>query len=198
MMSSTPFVFVTPEMDPHRPVLRLYCCKSAMLVRTYPRLSQNRLSSGSLAISVGFSSETISHRSPTGDEPASRARSTPAPACPSRASTPPSLARSERLLECSVAALAGGGFSSSALISVLDGRGGRLLHGGLYLQPAQLADPAEVLLGDAGRREVLLEIDRRDDRRVALAQVYAFGPSSTSEPPRSRHNRHNWTTNRTP
>ena len=75
------------------PVSRLYCCKSAMLVSTYPCFLQNRFSSGSRAISVGFSSDTISHKSPAGDEPANRAKSTAASVCPSRVSTPLSFAR---------------------------------------------------------------------------------------------------------
>ena len=75
------------------PVSRLYCCKSAMLVSTYPCFLQNRFSSGSRAISVGFSSDTISHKSPAGVEPANLAKSTAASVCPSRASTPLSFAR---------------------------------------------------------------------------------------------------------
>jgi hypothetical protein len=50
------------------------------------------MSSGRRAISVGFSSETISHNTPHGDRPANRARSTVASVWPSLSNTPPGLA----------------------------------------------------------------------------------------------------------
>ena len=96
------------------PVSRLYCCKSAMLVSTYPCFLQNRFSSGSRAISVGFSSDTISHKSPAGDEPANRAKSTAASVCPSRVSTPLSFARKGNMCP--------GRWKSLAFASCLDSR----------------------------------------------------------------------------
>ena len=85
-------------MAPRRELLETtlscwYCCRSAMLARTYPRFSQKRVSSGSRAISTSFSSLTISHSSRAGDEPASRAKSTAASVWPLRARTPSSCAR---------------------------------------------------------------------------------------------------------
>ena len=68
--------------------------RSTMLVMTNPCRLANRFISGSRIISVGFSSETISQRIPTGFRPANRARSTAASVCPSRVNTPPSFARS--------------------------------------------------------------------------------------------------------
>ena len=58
-----------------------------------PCVLAKRRSSSKRAMSVGSSSETISHSAPTGVLPASRARSTAASVWPGRSSTPPALAR---------------------------------------------------------------------------------------------------------
>jgi len=63
-----------------------------MLVSTYPCRLQNVLSSGKRAISVGFSSDTISQRTPLGCRPARRGKSIDASVCPFLSSTPPVLA----------------------------------------------------------------------------------------------------------
>mmetsp|Transcript_82746 Transcript_82746/g.231983 ORF Transcript_82746/g.231983 Transcript_82746/m.231983 type:complete len:212 (-) Transcript_82746:677-1312(-) len=76
---------------------RRYCAISTILVSTNPCCRQNRFNSGSLAISVGCSSETISHKMPAGPRPANRERSTAASVCPSRVNTPPSLDRNGKM-----------------------------------------------------------------------------------------------------
>lgn len=76
---------------------RRYCAISTILVSTNPCCRQNRFNSGSLAISVGCSSETISHKMPAGPRPANTERSTAASVCPSRVNTPPSLDRSGKM-----------------------------------------------------------------------------------------------------
>lgn len=81
----------------YSPVSLRYCCKSAILVKTKPCRLANRLNSGSRAIPVGSSSEVISHKTPQGESPANRLRSTLASVCPSLAKTPPSFARSGKM-----------------------------------------------------------------------------------------------------
>mmetsp|Transcript_18013 Transcript_18013/g.49998 ORF Transcript_18013/g.49998 Transcript_18013/m.49998 type:complete len:212 (+) Transcript_18013:531-1166(+) len=74
-----------------------YWMRSTILVRTSPCSFAKRFISGRRIISVGFSSETISHRIPARERPARYARSTPASVCPSRAKTPPSTALSGKM-----------------------------------------------------------------------------------------------------
>merc|ERR1712048_516730 len=71
-----------------------YCLRSAILVRTMFCFLAKRFSSGNLIISVGFSSETISHNKPQGLRPANFDKSIAASVCPSRSKTPPGFARS--------------------------------------------------------------------------------------------------------
>ena len=78
-------------------ISRRYCAMSTILVKTNPCCRQNRFNSGSLAISVGFSSDTISHRIPAGARPANTDKSTAASVCPSRVKTPPSLDRNGKI-----------------------------------------------------------------------------------------------------
>jgi len=77
----------------YNPVSLLYCAKSAILVKTNPCFLQNLFNSGRRAICTGSSSDTISHNTPTGLEPARRDKSTAASVCPSRVNTPLSRAR---------------------------------------------------------------------------------------------------------
>mmetsp|Transcript_129 Transcript_129/g.311 ORF Transcript_129/g.311 Transcript_129/m.311 type:complete len:202 (-) Transcript_129:822-1427(-) len=66
--------------------------RSTIEVNTNPCCRQNRFISGRRIISVGCSSETISHNIPARDRPARCARSIPASVWPSLAKTPPSRA----------------------------------------------------------------------------------------------------------
>mmetsp|Transcript_26687 Transcript_26687/g.58502 ORF Transcript_26687/g.58502 Transcript_26687/m.58502 type:complete len:240 (-) Transcript_26687:1391-2110(-) len=74
-----------------------YWIISTMLVRTNPCCLAKRFISGRRIISVGLSSETISHSTPARERPARCARSTPASVCPSRDNTPPSTARNGKM-----------------------------------------------------------------------------------------------------
>ena len=69
---------------------------SAIEIISRPCCSQNASSSGRRAMSWR-SALTISHSTPTGAQPAMRARSTAASVCPARFSTPPSRASSGKM-----------------------------------------------------------------------------------------------------
>ena len=74
-----------------------YWMRSTMLVKTNPCCLQNLFISGRRIISVGWSSETISHSIPARDRPAKWARSIPASVWPSRVRTPPLQARNGKM-----------------------------------------------------------------------------------------------------